>query len=171
MLGAMQGSRPRRVKPLAAALLAPSAAVALLAAPRADAQFGLYQLPQQNFVWTWGKPEGRTGFSDFDIDGGEEGFRCKLTAKIRFSSNLSRSDISDIENSLRTSLQFIYDVSNTMNNLDYQRELDWAQLSCQKPEAGPVDDKTKAEREARAREKTQRDVERRRARAQQHQDD
>ncbi len=154
-----------------APLLAAAAAVALLGGPPAEAQFGLYQLPQQNFVWTWGKAEGHTGFSDFDIDGGEAGFRCKLTAKIRYSSDLSPTDISQLETSLRTSLQFIYDVSNTMNQLDFQRELDWAQLSCQKPEAGPVDDKTKADREARAKEKTQREVERRRARARQHQDD
>jgi hypothetical protein len=50
-----------------------------------------------------------------------------------------------------------------MNQLDQQRELDWAKLSCAKPEPTPATAQEKADREAKAREKMQKEVERRRA--------
>jgi hypothetical protein len=143
-------------------------AVAACAWPlgHADAQFGIYQLPTNNFIWRWGdaRQEGKqTGFADLDLQGSESGFQCHLTARFRVSSVLSPSDTRQLENDLRTRLDFIYATSQQMNYLDQMRALDWATLDCKKPEPGPVDEAKKAERESAARDKMLRELERRRA--------
>jgi hypothetical protein len=133
----------------------------------AAAQFGLYQLPQNNFIWNWGdtaESGKRHGVSDLDLDGGEAGFQCHLTARLRPSVSMSPTEIRQMEMDLRTRLDFIYASSQTLNYLDQTRQLDWATLDCKKPEPGPVDEAKRAERENAAREKMLRELERRRAR-------
>jgi hypothetical protein len=140
------------------------AAVAGLAANAAHAQFGYYQLPQNDFVWNWGaNPDRQIGFEDFTVTGGEGGFHCELKGKISGASQMTPTQLRQLEEALRARLDFIYASSNYMNQLDQQRELDWAKLSCAKPETTPATAQEKADREAKAREKMQREVERRRA--------
>jgi hypothetical protein len=157
----MSRSLPRR-------LFAPAAlaAITVLTAQAANAQFG-YQLPKDDFVWNWGRnAEGaNTRFEDFSVSGGEAGFRCELTGKTGFSGRMSPSDIRALEEELRTRLDFIYAAANYMNELERQNLIDWARLSCEKYEAAPSTEEEKAERESRAKQKMQREIERRRERA------
>ena len=143
--------------------------VATLALGPAAAQFGLYQLPKNNFIWRWGesREDGKqTGFPDLDMQGTESGFQCHLTARFRASSALSPTDMRQVESELRTRLDFVYAVSQEMNYLDQMRTLDWATLDCKRPEAVPLSEEKKAERESAAREKMLKELERRRAKQQ-----
>ncbi len=99
-------------------------------------------------------------------EGTEAGFQCHLTARFRASVTLSPTETRQVESDLRTRLDFIYAVSQAMNYLDQMRSLDWATLDCKRPEAAPVSEEKKAERESAAREKMLRELERRRARQQ-----
>ncbi|MET0209887.1 MAG: hypothetical protein ABW220_12655, partial [Burkholderiaceae bacterium] len=84
----------RSLRRTAVALIALVAGNALLQNP-AQAQFGMYQLPKDDFVWNWGRAAGeagRTGFEDINVWGNESGFRCQLTAKSGFSGRMSPSD-------------------------------------------------------------------------------
>ena len=161
-----------RSKPtvLAAALFA-----ALLVVGAAHAQFGgMYTLPKTDFVWNWGHGIGAGGgeeaphrsHEDFSVSGFEAGFNCDLTGAMRIGSQLTTAQIRDLQTQLRASIRFIYDTSNIMNDLDRSFDLDWAQLGCKKHEPADATAEQKAEREAKARDKTLREVERRRARAQ-----
>jgi hypothetical protein len=145
------------------ALLA-AAAVAGFAARSAHAQFGYYQLPQNDFVWNWGiNPDKQIGFEDFDVTGGEGGFHCELKGKMSAGTTMTPTQVHQLQDTLRARLDFIYATSTYMNQLDQQRELDWAKLSCAKPEPTPQTAQEKADKEAKAREKMQKEVERRRA--------
>src|SRR6516162_8964196 len=120
--------RPRRF------VLVAAAAVAALAASSARAQFGNYQLPQNDFVWNWGNnADKQIGFEDFNVTGGEGGFHCELKGKISPGSTMTSGQIRQLQDTLRARLDFIYATSTYMNQLDQQRELDWAKLSCAKP--------------------------------------
>ena len=151
-----------------AAGLSAIAAFAALAATAALAQFGTYTLPTKDFVWNWGDPE-RSGlaFDDFSVHGGEGGFVCELKGKLSAGSHLSPGEVRTLEDALRTRLDFIYASSTYMNQLQSQRDLDWARLACSKPQSAPLTDQEKADRETKAREKMQREVDRRRAQAHQ----
>jgi hypothetical protein len=142
------------------------AVAAILSMAPAAAQFGLYQLPKDNFIWRWGqsREEGKqTGFADLDMQGTESNFHCHLTARLRASANMGPTETRQLENELRTRLDFIYAVSQEMNYLDQMFSLDWAILDCKHPEATPLTEEKKAERENAAREKMLRELERRRA--------
>jgi hypothetical protein len=140
------------------------AAMAALAASSAHAQLGYYQLPQNDFVWNWGaNPDRQVGFEDFNVTGGEGGFRCELKGKISPGSTMTPTQVHQLQDTLRARLDFIYATSTYMNQLDQQRELDWAKLSCAKPEPTPATAQEKADREAKARDKMQREIDRRRA--------
>jgi len=156
-------SRSRVIAPLIAAI-----GVQCWCSPEALAQLGLYTLPKADFVWHWGEVnlERRFGTADIEISGSEASFNCDLKARMRSSTNLSLPEIRDLEMQLRSRLDFIYAASETMNNLEYARALDWATLDCKKHDPGPTDPETKAERESEAREKMLRELERRRARQQ-----
>ena len=133
----------------------------------AEAQFGFYTLPKDDFTWTWGDLERRSaGRPDIEARGSEVGFRCQLTAALRPGSRLTTNDVREIENDVQASLQFIRDSTQLLNALDAQRELDWGVLECDMPEAAEVSEEERAEREAKARERMQREVDRRRARQQ-----
>jgi hypothetical protein len=131
-------------------------AVVLLSVPllltTASAQFntgfgGQMQLPQDDFTWTWGdRSSAGRGFEDFSIFGNEQGFRCDLTGKLRLGTRISRMDVREIESGIRSSTYFVQAAANAMNNLDAQRELDWATLKCEKPKS---DDEDQTERDER----------------------
>jgi hypothetical protein len=161
-------SRSLPGRPFALASLAAIAATAVLATTGAHAQFGGfgYTLPKDDFVWNWGRNrEGaNTAFEDFSVHGGEGGFTCELTGKVGFSGRMSRDDIRALEEELRRRMDFIYAASAYMNNLDQQNLIEWARLDCDKLEAAPSTAEEKAERESRAKEKMQKEIERRRAR-------
>jgi hypothetical protein len=76
---------------------------------------------------------------------------------------LTPTQLHQLEDALRSRIDFIYASSNYMNQLDQQRELDWAKLSCAKPQPTPSTAQEKADREAKAREKMQHEIDRRRA--------
>jgi hypothetical protein len=163
MEGSIAMSRSQRR--LHALTLAGLAAITALTASAAYAQFG-YTLPKNDFVWNWGRnPEGlNTKFEDFSIHGSEAGFQCELIGKAGLSGRFSQSDIRQLEETLRARMDFIYAVSTYMNDLDRQNLIDWARLSCDKQEAKELTEDEKAAREARAKEKMQREIDRRRAR-------
>jgi hypothetical protein len=148
------------------ALVAGVVAVALGAPLSSSAQLGFYTLPKDDFIWRWGNTrEGEQhGFADLDVTGNEGGFNCELTARTRASSVLSPADLRQLESDLRSRLDFIYGASEAMSYLERMGALDWGTLDCKKPERAPVDEATRAEREARAKDKMLRELERRRAR-------
>jgi len=141
-----------------------AAAIAALGVNSAHAQFGYYQLPKNDFVWNWGNPEQfGVKFEDFSVNGGEGGFNCELKGKLSGASQMTSSQLHTLEDQLRARLDFIYASSNTMNQMETSHELMWARLSCAKPEAKPLTEQEKADKEAKAREKMQREIDRRRA--------
>jgi hypothetical protein len=131
-------------------------AVVLLSVPllltTASAQFntgfgGQMQLPQDDFTWTWGdRSSAGRGFEDISMLGNEQGFRCDLTGKLRSGTRISRMDVREIEREIRSNTYFVQAAANAMNNLDAQRELDWAELKCEKPKS---DDEDQTERDER----------------------
>jgi hypothetical protein len=148
-----------------AVALAGAAASATLVAHVALGQFGIYTLPTDNFRWNWGAigADEKMGFADIQVSGSEAAFRCELSARTRASSALGPTDYRQIENDLRTRIDFIYAASQAMNYLDQTRSLDWAVLDCKRPEEQPVDAETSAARQSEARDKMLRELERRRA--------
>jgi hypothetical protein len=111
----------------------------MLLARSASAQFGAglfnqMNLPQDDFVWTWGnqRSAGR-GMSDISILGNEAGFRCTLTGKLRVGSQMSRTELRQFESDLRGQMRFIQSAAGAMNGLDVRGELEWAKLDCVKP--------------------------------------
>jgi hypothetical protein len=162
-------SRTRYVRAKRSAGWQAAAAVLLLAAAPLDgtlAQFGFpVNLPQNDFRWVWGRNEvvsPRGG--DFDVRGGEGGFRCTLSARLSPGSRLSRVDVRNIERELQTSLFFIQSAANTMSLLDRQRELDWGVLECAKSQPAERDAEESQERVNKALERAERRRDRRRAR-------
>jgi hypothetical protein len=144
------------------------ASLAGAAAITANAQFGLpMQLPENDFVWVWGRTQqgadARRGLEDFNIIGSDGGFRCQLTGKISISSGLSTTQTRALEEQLRVSLFFIQESAYTMNQYDSYRYIDWAVLDCKKPESNETESDL-AEREAKARARAERARERRRER-------
>ena len=154
----------RIVAPLVAAI---GAQVLPVSEPAAQVP-GLYSLPTTDFVWNWGDTnlERRRGAADITMHGNEAQFQCELKATMRPSSTMTQTDYRNIEQQLSTRLDFIYAVSQTMNNLEYQRVLDWATLDCKKYEPPEKTAEEKASREDEAREKMLRELEKRRERAQ-----
>ena len=132
----------------------------------AAAQFGYQTLPQYDFTWTWGQEAlARGSFNDLAMVGSEGGFRCELNATMRPGSRLSRQDLNQIEDDIRSNLYFVRSASNMMYMLESRSELGYATLACARPQAElDADEEKRAAREARARERAARERERRRAR-------
>lgn len=157
-----------RMSRIAVPLLAAFAAQ-LVPPTGADAQIPMYSLPKQDFIWNWGDvatEQQRRGMADIDVSGSESSFRCDLTARLRPGNSRSAPQLRDIEQQLSQRLDFIYAVSEAMNLLEANRELDWATLDCKKWESAPASEEESAERQAEARDKMLRELERRRERAQ-----
>lgn len=159
-----------RMSRIVAPLIAAIGAQAFSVSETAAQVPGLYSLPKSDFVWTWGDTnlERRRGAADISMNGNEAQFHCELNATMRPSSTMSTTDFRALEQQLSTRLDFIYAVSQTMNNLEYQHILDWATLDCKEytPEEKTAEER--AQREEEAREKMQRELDKRRERAQRH---
>ncbi len=106
----------------------------LMIANPAQAQFGAFQVPQDDFTWTWGGRRNSRDFEDISVVGSDAGFRCSLDVKLRVGSRLTRMDTRSIESDLRGAVNFIQSVNYQMNDLDARREIDWAVLECEKPQ-------------------------------------
>lgn len=156
-----------RVPTIIIAAIAASALPPLLL-ERAAAQLPLYTLPNHDFVWNWGRVnlEERAARADIEASGNEAGFRCELLADISVASTMSTTEYRALENQLSTRIDFIYAVSEAMNYLDRENDLNWATLDCKKFKAAPASAEESEQREAEAREKMLRELEKRRERAQ-----
>lgn len=132
----------------------------------ANAQFGfpgIVSLPRDDFTWTWGELREFRLSTDFDLVGVEAGFRCELTGRLSPSSRMSQTELRTFESELSSSLYFIRATAEAMYVLDYERELEWAQLACIKPES-EVDEEKTQQKVDKAREKAQKKQAERRAR-------
>src|SRR5688572_32938071 len=121
-----------RMSRIVAPLVAAIGAQAFTLSETAAQVPGLYSLPTTDFIWNWGDTnlERRRGAPDITMQGGEAQFRCELNATMRASSTMTQADYRTIEQQLSTRLDFIYAVSQAMNELEYQRRRDWATLGC-----------------------------------------
>lgn len=143
------------------------AAVALTAGGASAQIFNqaIYQLPADDFTYTWGDLRDRSEIVDLSTGGVEEAFRCELLMELRPGSRLGDIEMRELANQLSSQLDFVYQSVMVMNQLDYNRELKWATLTCKKGggELDP-DEAARAEREAKARERALRAQQRRRER-------
>ena len=149
-------------------LTAVVAAIAPLLIVPVAAQLPFYNLPKDDFRWNWGTAnrDQQRGMADIEVRGSESFFTCDFTARMRPSSAMSTTEIRELENQLRSRIDFIYAVSETMYSMDLNRSVDWATLDCKRYEPEPPSPEEKAERESEAREKMLRELEKRRARQQ-----
>jgi hypothetical protein len=158
-----------RISRIIAPLLAAAGAQLVPVLQSAAQVPGLYSLPTSDFIWTWGdtnlERRGK-GPADVSIKGGEANFNCELNAQMRASSTMSPTDYRQIEQELATRLDFIYAASMAMNDLEYNRVLDWATLDCKEYKAPEKTPEERATREEEAREKMLRELEKRRERQQ-----
>ncbi len=119
------------------------AAVLAAALLRLPAQAQFVQLPTSDFTWHWGgngigastETTRTEKFADFMVRGLQAGFQCELDGKLSPGASVGASplDVRQLEANLTTSLYFIEAAAATMNNLEYQHQLDWARLDCKKP--------------------------------------
>lgn len=139
-----------------------------LSCAAASAQFSPFvNLPQNDFTWQWGDWERNTGsrrLEDFSVNGNESGFRCQLTGRLGPGNRMTSPEIRQMERDLGASLYFIQAAANAMNVLDQQRDLDWAQLACVKPQPSEGDAQAQQEKVDKAREKALQDMLERRER-------
>ncbi len=157
----------RRISKFAAGIIAGA-----LLFGAANAQFGsiypgLVNLPPDDFVWNWGRYAGETGsrrFVDFSTQGGEGGFRCTLKGGLSVSNNWSTREVREFERELSTSLAFIQASANAMYALDLRREVDWAELDCDKYESEETAERVQEDMD-KARAKAERKREQRRERS------
>jgi len=133
----------------------------------AAAQFFPANLPNNDFRWQWGDvAETKRSLRDFSASGNEAGFTCQLTGALRPGARIDELDLRRLESELNISLYFIQAATRVMNDLDYRRDLDWAVLDCQLPEAREPDPEAQQERLDRLRERAlRRQAERRERRA------
>jgi hypothetical protein len=122
----------------------------------ASAQFSPFvNLPREDFTWHWGDWEEaeRRRVQDFAAQGGEGGFRCELTGEFSPSNPITVPEQREFEQELQGSLYFIQATAEAMNELDFARRLEWAELKCVKPQGAESDPEETQERVDRAREK------------------
>jgi hypothetical protein len=142
---------------------------ALLVPSYVSGQFGIPQLPTTDFTWRWGDAqdaEARLGAEDFQANGNEMAFRCELTGALSPGSQITMQELQNMEMVLVSSISFVQASATAMNDLDFNRELDWAILDCKKGEAAEEDPDKVAEEVERARQKAVEDMLKRRERAQ-----
>jgi hypothetical protein len=132
-----------------------------------NAQFSPFvNLPQSDFTWRWGDWEnsGTRRSEDFSVSGSEGGFRCDLIGRLSPGNRMTDLQVRQMANDLSVSLYFIQAAANAMNVLDQQRDLDWAELACVKPQPAEGDAQAQQEKVDRAREKALKDMLERRER-------
>lgn len=145
--------------------LATACAVTALGAAAQISLPPIVQLPNQDFVFTWGRVDAdERERAHFHIDGREQQFFCRLSGAFRPSSReRDFYNLRAFEQSLIGTPYFIQEATYAMNDYDRSNDLDWAVLECTVPNV--TEDEAKAqERVDRALERAERDRERRRAR-------
>ena len=143
-----------------------------LASAQFGQQFGMVNLPSDDFTWRWGRDfeEGQPRASeDFSARGGEGGFQCTLTGRLSASNQMTGPEINQMEAELSATLYFIQAAAALMNELDLQHHLDWAELACVKPDGGEEDPAKLQEEVERARQKAVEEMLKRRERAERQQ--
>jgi hypothetical protein len=136
--------------------LAATGVLAALACSAVHAQFGMVTLPSADFIWRWGENVEEAvarGITDFSARGNEAAFQCTLAGELRPGSQITSTEIHQMEIDLGVSLYFIQAAANAMNALDQRHELDWAELACVKPQLTDEDAQETAERVEKARQK------------------
>lgn len=147
---------------VAAALLA-----AMVAPGAAEAQFGGFvNLPRNDFTWVWGDQDDaeRGRGRDINVRSIDRGFDCTLTAALRPGNQMTTMDIRQLENNLRTAMDFIYYSANTMYSLERSFDLDWGKLDCARMQPTEADEDKQQERVDRALERARREQAERRER-------
>jgi hypothetical protein len=126
------------------------------------------RLPNGDFVWHWGtRPvDDDPDAHDFSIDGSEQPFFCHLTGS--FHSKFPRGvadpsgSVRELLDRLSISERFVVDATEEMNRIFRDgSETSWAMLSCKVVEVSPTDEALQ-ERADKARERAERQRERRR---------
>lgn len=133
----------------------------------AAAQFGGFvNLPRNDFAWVWGDQEDaeRGRGRDINVRAIDRGFDCTLTAALRPSNRMTPMDIRQLENNLRTSMDFIYYTANTMYSMERSFDLDWGKLDCARMQPSEADEDEQQERVNRALERARREQTERRER-------
>jgi hypothetical protein len=146
-------------------------AASIIASAGAWAQLNLpqiIQLPEDDFVWTWGQAASVDERSrpDFRIQGGERSFRCTLTGSFRPGSRYREFyNLREFEQTLSTTIYFIQESTALLNDLYLENEIDWAIMDCIIPESTRNDEEQEQrDRVDRALERAERQRERRRSR-------
>ena len=138
----------------------------------ASGQFGIPQLPNNDFTWRWADAADSTdvgtglGAEDFQARGYEMSFHCELTGALSPGSQITRQQLEEMERKLVASISFIQASATAMNDLDFNRELDWAILDCKKSKPSEEDPEKLEEQVERARQKAVEEMLKRRERAQ-----
>jgi hypothetical protein len=141
----------------------------------ARGQFGIPQLPNNDFTWRWADAADSTdvgaglGAEDFRARGAEMAFQCTLTGALSPGSQITMQQLQEMERTLVGSISFIQASATAMNELDLNREISWAILDCKKAQAGEEDPEAVEDKVERARQKAVEDMLRRRERAQEQQ--
>jgi hypothetical protein len=141
---------------------------AVLAPSLASGQFGMVQLPDTDFTLRWADAADEAPnltAEDFEARGGESGFQCVLTGGLSPGSRITTQQLREMETQLTGSLWFVQASAAMMNDLDLNREIDWAILDCKKQQGGEQDADELQERVERARQKAVEDMLKRRERA------
>ena len=145
-----------------------AAFLAVLALPdAAEAQFGGFvNLPRNDFTWVWGDQDDaeRGRGRDINVRSLDRGFDCTLTAALRPGNQMTSMDIRQLENTLRTAMDFIYYSANTMYSLERSFDLDWGKLDCARMQPSEADEDKQQERVNRALERARREQAERRER-------
>lgn len=135
----------------------------------ASTQFGMVQLPNTDFIWRWADAVDEAPnltAEDFEVRGAELSFHCVLTGALSPGSRITTRELQEMEQQLTGSLWFVQASAATMNDLDLNREIDWAILDCKKQQGNEEDADELQERVERARQKAVEDMLKRRERAQ-----
>lgn len=148
-------------------VLAAAFLVAMVVPGAAEAQFGGFvNLPRNDFTWVWGDQDDaeRGRGRDINVRSIDRGFDCTLTAALSPSNRMTTMDIRQLENNLRTAMDFIYYSANTMYSLERSFDLDWGKLDCARMQPTEADEDKQQERVNRALERARREQAERRER-------
>ena len=148
-------------------VLAAAFVLAMVVPGAAEAQFGGFvNLPRNDFTWVWGDQDDaeRGRGRDINVRSIDRGFDCTLTAALSPSNRMTTMDIRQLENNLRTAMDFIYYSANTMYSLERSFDLDWGKLDCARMQPTEADEDKQQERVNRALERARREQAERRER-------
>lgn len=142
---------------------------AVLLPSLASGQFGMVQLPDTDFTLRWADAADEAPnltAEDFEARGNELAFQCVLTGALSPGSRITTQQLREMETQLTGSLWFVQASVAMMDDLDLNREIDWAILDCKKQQGREEDADELQQRVERARQKAVEDMLKRRERAQ-----